>query len=174
MPRISLETRRLLLRNTQASDIPELVRMWTDPEVTRFMGGPRDAIQLEKTFAEDVHNPDPWLYDQWPVIEKSSGELIGYCGLLDKEVDGRPEIELVYVFVPSAWGRGYATEIALGLREHAVQKMGLRRLIALIEPANMGSARVAERAGFHLERKVTRPGGERELYVFQAPTTDRR
>jgi ribosomal-protein-alanine N-acetyltransferase len=167
MPRILMETQRLFLRNTQATDIPALARMWSDPDVTRFVGGPKDAAWLEQVFTEDSNNLDPLLYDQWPVVEKSSGEVIGYCGLLEKEVDGRPEIELVYAFVPSAWGKGYATEISLCLREYAVGKMGLRRLIALIEPENAASARVAERVGFRLDRKVIRPGGaERMLYVF--------
>ncbi len=168
MPRIRIETQRLLLRNTQPSDIRALVSMWSDPEVTRFMGGPREALSLERTFAEDADNPDPLLYDQWPVIEKASGLLIGYCGLLDKEVEGRQEVELVYVFVPAAWGKGYATEMALALREHAVQTMGLHRLVALVEPENTASIRVAERAGFHADRKVIRGDSERILFVYEA------
>ena len=167
MPRTRLETPRLLLRNTQAGDIPALVKMWTDPDVTQFMGGPRDADWLEKNFQEDAVNPDPLLYDQWPVIERVSGEVIGYCGLLDKDVEGRAEIELVYAFMPSAWGKGYAAEIAQSLRDHATRNLGLRRLIALIEPGNAASVRVAERAGFHAQGSVTRGGEERLLYVFE-------
>ncbi len=167
MPRTRIETERLLLRNTEAGDIPALVSMWIDPAVTRFMGGPRDAKWLEDNFAQDANDPDPLLYDQWPVIDKSSGEVIGYCGLLDKEVDGQPEVELVYVLAPSAWGKGYATEMALALRDHATRKLGLRRLIALIEPGNEPSARVAERVGFRPERSVQRGDAERVLYVYE-------
>ena len=168
MPHISLETERLLLRNTKAEDIPALVKMWTDMDVTRFMGGPKDASWLEKIFTDDANNPEPLLYDQWPVIEKSSGKLIGYCGLLDKDVEGKLEIELVYAFLPSAWGKGFATEISSALRDYALNKMGLTRLIALIEPENDASVRVAERVGFHLDRKIIRPSGaERMLYIFE-------
>ena len=167
MPRIRIETQRLLLRNTMPGDIPALVSMWTDPEVTRFMGGPRDAAWLEGNFAEDAGKQDPLVYDQWPVVEKSTDQVIGYCGLLDKEVEGRPEIELVYVFVPAAWGKGYASEIALALREHATHSMGLKRLIALIEPENRPSVRVAERVGFHAEKTVKRGDAERVLYVYE-------
>jgi RimJ/RimL family protein N-acetyltransferase len=143
--------------------------MWTDPAVTRFMGGPKEAGWLARTFADDAAQADPLLYDQWPVLEKAGGQLVGYCGLLDKEVDGRPEVELVYAFLPSAWGRGYATEIAQALRGYAVGQLGLKRLIALIEPENEASVRVAERAGFHLDRKIIRPSGaERMLYVYEA------
>jgi [ribosomal protein S5]-alanine N-acetyltransferase len=167
MPRILLETERLRLRNTQEDDVPGLVRMWTDPEVSRFMGG-KDAAWLEQTFRADARQVEPLLYDQWPVFEKSSGELIGYCGLLDKEVEGRQEVELTYALVRSAWGQGYATEISAALREYAWNQMGLKRLIALIDQENAASARVAERLGFHLERKIIRPSGaERMLYVLE-------
>jgi RimJ/RimL family protein N-acetyltransferase len=142
--------------------------MWTDPQVTRFMGGPREAAQLEQGFMEDANSPDPPTYDLWPVIEKATGDLIGYCGLLDKKIEGHEEIELIYVFVPAAWGRGYATEIGQALREHAVKNLGLTRLVALIEPENEPSVRVAERLGFQRDRQINRPAGERLLYVFQA------
>ncbi len=168
MPRIRIETQRLLLRNTEAGDVPALVKMWSDPDVTRFMGGPKDPAWLQTNFAEDARNPEPLLYDQWPVIEKSSGVLVGYCGLLDKEVDGRPEVELVYVFLPAVWGKGYATEIALALRQHATSEMGLSRLIALIEPGNEASIKVAERVGFHLEKTVQRGDAQRMLFVYEA------
>lgn len=136
--------------------------------MNRFMGGSKDAAWLEKVFTEDANNPDPLLYDQWPVIEKASNEVIGYCGLLDKDVEGKQEIELVYAFMPSAWGKGYAIEIAHALLKHALNTIGLTRLIALIEPENEASVRVAERVGFHLARKIIRPSGaERMLFVFE-------
>ena len=39
---IVLETERLTLSQQQASDITPLVDLWADPEVTRYLGGPRD------------------------------------------------------------------------------------------------------------------------------------
>lgn len=154
-----LQTARLLLRSMQPADIPALVALWSDPEVTRYVGGPREPARLAESFEEDLRNP-PAAYDLWPVCEQATGRLVGHCGLLDKEVDGRAEIELVYVLARPAWGRGYATEIAQALKSYALEQMGLRRLIALIEPGNAGSERVAEKAGMHFEREVMRPGGK--------------
>jgi ribosomal-protein-alanine N-acetyltransferase len=169
MPRIRIETARLLLRNLMPEDIPDLVQMWTDAEVTRFLGGPREAGWLEANFAEEARAADPPLHDQWPVIEKASGQLVGYCGLIEKEIEERAEIELVYAFLPSAWGKGYASEMAQALREHGVQRLHLRRLVALIEPENEASVHVAEAAGFHFERSVRRPAGMMRLYAYEPP-----
>jgi hypothetical protein len=37
-----LETERLLLRRQTGDDIPALVALWSDPQVTRHLGGPRE------------------------------------------------------------------------------------------------------------------------------------
>ncbi len=154
-----LETRRLLLRSIQPSDLPFLVKLWSDPDVTRFMGGPRHTDELEKGFAEDLQNPTPGNYDLWPVLEKATGQPIGHCGLLDKEVDGVIEIELVYVIDRQAWGKGFASEIATALKNYAFENLKLSRLIALIEPDNGASERVAIKVGMTLEKETIRPGG---------------
>ncbi len=159
-----LETERLTLRLIQPSDVASLIDLWTDPEVTRYMGGPREWEKLEGIFEEELRNPSELTYNLWPVIEKTSGELVGDCGLLDKEIEDEIEIELVYVFVRSAWGNGYATEIALALREFAMGELKLNRLVSLIDPENTASKRVAEKVGMHLEKDVIRPG-ERVMHL---------
>ena len=163
-----LETERLRLSRLQPSNVSALVDIWSDPDVTRYMGGPRDRAKLEAIFEEEVKDPCADEYNLWPVEEKQTGKVVGDCGLLNKKVDGRAEIELVYVFARSAWGKGYATEMAEALKTYAFQKKGLRRLIALIEPENEGSERVAVKVGMHLEKEVVRPGGEvRRLYAIE-------
>ncbi|MFC2081801.1 GNAT family N-acetyltransferase [Candidatus Bipolaricaulota bacterium] len=163
-----LETERLRLRRLQDSDTDALVELWCDPEVTRFMGGPRNADELRTGFAEDAVDPFAYTYDLWPVTEKTSGAVIGHCGLLDKEVEGRKEIELTYVLAKRAWGKGYATEMACALRNHAFGSMGLSRLISLIEPENAASERVATKVGMTLEKEIVRPGGAiRRVYAIE-------
>ncbi len=168
-PSIILETERLLLRRQRASDIAFLTDLWTDPEVTRYLGGPRDRDGLQSVFGETAQNPCAEQYDLWPVVEKETGQVVGHCGLLDKEIDGRPEIELTYIFSPSAWGKGYATEIGQAIKQSAFEKMGVERLIALIEPQNEPSERVAIKLGMRLEKEIVRPGGAlRKVYAIEA------
>lgn len=165
-----LETERLLIRKIQLSDIPALVEIWTDPKVTQFMGGPRDKDFLVQTFSDDVEAGQPEPYDLWPVIETASNEVVGHCGLLDKEVDGQLEIELTYVLRKSAWGNGYATEAAAALRDYAFETRQLERLIALIDPENLGSERVAQKVGMALEKEVLRGDKLMRVYAITKPT----
>lgn len=161
-----LETPRLRLHRTHHADIPSLIALWTDPEVTRYMGGPRDEEVLTKVFTESADAPFAEDYDLWPVEEKITGEVIGDCGLLLKEIEGVDEIELVYVIARSRWGKGYATEMAMALRQHAFEVLGLDRLVSLIDPENAASQRVAEKVGMKLQKEVVRPGGHlRRLFA---------
>ncbi len=165
---IILETKRLILRYQQASDVAFLVALWADPEVTRCVGGPRDRERLRSVFEETARNPYAERYDLWPVIEVETGQLVGHCGLLDKEVEGRTEIELAYMLASSAWGKGYATEMGRALVRYAFEELGIERLIALIEPGNAASERVAVKIGMRMEREVIRPGGEvRKVYAVE-------
>jgi ribosomal-protein-alanine N-acetyltransferase len=157
---MQLETQRLRLKSLQTADAESLARLWTDPEVTKFMGGPRNFEVVRQTLVEDAQVDPPPEFDLWPVIEKATGRIIGHCGLLDKEVEGVTEIELVYVFAKSAWGQGYATEMAAAVKDYALGQLGLERIISLIDPENAASERVAEKVGLRYEQDIVRPGGE--------------
>jgi len=85
---LPIVTQRLTIRPLVSSDVAALVALWTDPEVTRYMGGPRDRSRLEGGFAEDLAVAERPSFDLWPTVETSSGQVIGHCGLLYKDVDG--------------------------------------------------------------------------------------
>ncbi len=157
---MQIETQRLLLRSLQADDASPLATLWTDPDVTQFMGGPRDFEAVREILLADTQVVPLPEFDLWPVIEKATGQIIGHCGLLDREVDGVTEIELVYVFAKSAWGQGYATEMAAAVTAYAFDQLGLERIISLIDPDNTASESVAEKVGLHYEKDTVRPGGK--------------
>ena len=165
-----LETPRLIIRDLEESDLHPLAALWSDPQVTLHLGGPRDFQWVVEALAEDLAARQE-TYDLRPVIDKASGQVVGHCGYLEKEVDGRAEIELTYVLARSAWGKGLATEAAAALRDYAFGELKLNRLIALIEPGNSASEHVAQKIGMHLERETLRPGDAvRLVYAIELQT----
>lgn len=164
---MELETQRLLLRDLQAGDIPFLAGLWADPEATRYLGGPHDYDEVAGILAEELANPTPPDLNLWPLVESDTGSLIGYCGIIDKEIDGVTEYEINYILDPAAWGKGYATEIALALKDYAFNEWHLDRVVALIDPENTASARVARKAGLTHEKDTLRPDGKTKQ-VFSA------
>ena len=162
-----LMTPRLIIRTLELKDVEPLCRMWSDPDVTQFMGGPREYDWLVKTFTEIAHEEPQPVYDLWSEIEQTSMDIIGQCGIYEKEVDGALEHELIYVFAKSAWGHGYATEAACAVREYAFCELALMRIISLIEPENVPSIHVAEKTGFHFEKEIIRPDDSiKQLYAM--------
>ena len=169
MSQEQIETERLLIRPLEVSDASPLAAIWSDPAVTRHMGGPRNFVELRDQLEADARGGSQAQIDLWPVVERSSGRVIGHCGFVKKDVDGQTEIELTYVFESQSWGKGHATEAASALRDHAFQQLELRRIIALIDPENRASRRVAEKIGMSFERETTRPSGKvLRVYAMEA------
>ncbi len=157
---MKIETDRLIVRSVQETDFEPLATLWTDPEVTYYMGGPRNYEEVLKTLREDAQlSPRP-IFDLWPVVEKETGQIIGDCGILEKEIDGRNQYEIVYVLAKLAWGKGFATEVASSLKDHAFNELGLKRITALIDPDNQKSEMVATKIGLRYEKDTVRPNGK--------------
>lgn len=163
------QTPRLVIGRLRLEHIEPLCGIWCDPAVTKFMGGPRDWAKVREALTEELKGT-PETYTLWPVVEKATGEVVGDCGLLEKEQDGRKEIELVYVIGSAHQQRGYGFEAAAAIRDYAFTRLNLDRLVALIEPSNEPSRGLAEKLGFAAGPTVTRPSGDqRVLYVLERP-----
>ena len=85
-------------------------------------------------------------------LGKSSGQLIGFCGL--KYLYDLQQVDIGYRLLPDCRGKGYATESSRAVIAEVVRRHGLSRLIGLVLPANLASARVLGKFGLGLERKV--------------------
>jgi RimJ/RimL family protein N-acetyltransferase len=75
-------------------------------------------------------------------------------------------VEIGYRLARSAWGKGFATEAARAVRDVAVHTLGIKRLIAIIDPANTASIRVAQKIGMHHESEVRLEGYDHPDHVY--------
>ncbi|HEY1727023.1 MAG TPA: GNAT family N-acetyltransferase [Candidatus Baltobacteraceae bacterium] len=92
----------------------------------------------------------------WAVALKSTGALVGQCGLNPVEGKG-PEVEVAYHFGSAAWNNGYATEAVAAVLDYVFRSEMLDSVIAIVMPENIGSRRVAEKSGM-------RPAGTGTYY----------
>jgi ribosomal-protein-alanine N-acetyltransferase len=173
---IFAETPRLLLHYPRQVDLDPIGELWTDPQVTAFIGGPRQRDDVVESFQEYVDDfaaaQARWGDRWWSIVERDSGRFIGLVALLEKEIDGVAEVELNYFLLPSAWDRGYATEAARVVCAYAFDVLELPSLVALISPDNGASQSVAVKVGMRLDRQIIRPGGSvRYLYRLSRPDT---
>jgi [ribosomal protein S5]-alanine N-acetyltransferase len=168
----SLKTKRLLLRKFEMSDLEQLHRqVFSDAEVMHFGDGPQTREWTRQWIETSLENYKVRGFGPYAVMKKDSPELIGYCGLfLFPEIDGQAEVEIGYRLGRSTWGNGYATEAALAVRDFAQNDLHLHRLIALIDPGNRASIRVAKKLGMQYEKEVMLEGYDHPDHLYALNT----
>ena len=162
-----LKTQRLNLRQVQFSDTMALMDIFGDAEVMRFGDGVQTKEWVEGWIQTGLESYAVHGFGPYAVLKQSSGEVIGYCGLFYfPDVNGQPEIEIGYRLKRAAWGRGYAVEAARAVRDFAFEVLNIKRLIAIIDPANVASIRVAEKIGMYYESDVMFEGYDHPDHVY--------
>lgn len=151
---VVIETDRLLLRQLKEEDIPGLHLIFSDPETMRYYPSP---FSYEKTQNWVKRNQERYKkdgYGLWAVCLKGNNELIGDCGLVKQKIDDNTEIEIGYHINKKYWCNGFGSEAAMACKEYGFNKLGLKKLISIIDPINVPSIRVAEKNGFIKEKEV--------------------
>jgi [ribosomal protein S5]-alanine N-acetyltransferase len=158
---VRLESTRLIIRTFEQRDAEPWLAMMTDPDVRRFLPpGPAPTAESFDRAIERRHAMERERgYAIWAVDVKETGAFIGQCGLYPVEGTG-PEVEIAYHYDKGSWNKGYATEAAIAVLEHALGSIGLDRVIAIVFPENVASCRVVEKAGMRFEHMATYYGIE--------------
>ena len=168
-----IETERLLLRKPRLEDAADLAVAYADPEVVRFMGDGSTATlaEVEEGIAQWLERWESWGMSLFSLERREDGSVLGRVGFLRWDPEtwevGGDETELGWLLAREHWGRGYATEAALALRDWAFDDRGLIRLISLIHPTNERSIGVAERIGERHERDIEIDGKPGRLYSVE-------
>ncbi|MFF2031056.1 GNAT family N-acetyltransferase [Arthrobacter sp. NPDC058192] len=152
VPRIEVvfETDRLLLRPLRVSDAAVQRELWTerDPRVPphrRISPDGHPTIEdLADRIRRDDRHPFPGLL---AAEQKSSGQVIGYCGLIPSGQGRAAEPELAFEFLRKVWCQGFATEASWAVLQRA-RASGYPRLWATVRDWNTASRRVLAKLGF--------------------------
>ncbi len=167
-----LESTRLRVRRFTIDDLDLFARLLGDPGVTAHLGGVKDRAGAENTLrtrALDYYDRHPGL-GMWATLERATGRVIGFHVL--NHIHGELDIQVGYALVPDAWGRGYATEMSIRLLRYGFDELGLPRICAITNFANVASQRVLVKAGLvrRGERSFSHPAlaGEGPMAWFEA------
>jgi RimJ/RimL family protein N-acetyltransferase len=148
-----IETNRLILRGHRLDDFSDCVAMWSDPIVTRFIGG--KPFSEEETWARLLRYAGHWSlmgFGYWAIEEKDTHSFVGESGFADFKRDIEPSIkgmpELGWALISRVHGKGYATEAVRAVVAWGEQHFGSARTVCIIRPENVASIRVAEKCGY--------------------------
>jgi RimJ/RimL family protein N-acetyltransferase len=148
-PPAPIRTERLVLRGSEARDRATFIELFASPEVRAHLGGPQPREELERTVPE-APGRRPGLF-----VVDLDGAAIGTV-TLDRRDAERPghigpageEAELGYMFLPRAWGHGYAAEACTAALDWFAAAFPGEPVVLCTQTANTRSTRLAAQLGF--------------------------
>ena len=152
-----LTTDRLLLRDFVESDWKAVLAYQQDPLYLRYNEWTSRTAEEVRQFTQmflDHQKQLPRIKFQFAVTLKSTGQLIGNCGVRRDSPETR-EGDIGYELDPKFWGSGFATEAARAVLHFGFSHMHLHRVSAWCIAENVASARVLEKVGMRLERRAS-------------------
>ncbi|MEU6236382.1 GNAT family N-acetyltransferase [Kitasatospora sp. NPDC047058] len=170
-PPAPIKTERLVLRESEARDRAALIELFASREVGTYVGGARPRDELERAMPEV-----PGRRFGFFVVELD-GAAIGMITLdrrgPERQGHLRPEggePELGYMFLPQAWGRGYATEACAAVLDWFAGALPDEPVLLSSRTANAASMRVAAKLGFTEVGRFEDYGAEQWLGVWSPGT----
>jgi RimJ/RimL family protein N-acetyltransferase len=158
---------RLTFREMTDADLDDMAALLGDEDVMRFYLRPMTRSEARDWIARNQRRYRDHGFGLWIINVRDSGEFVGDCGLTLQHVDGVDELEVGYHVRTSMQGQGYATEAAAASRDFARDVLGAGRLIAIINPLNVPSRRVAAKIGLKAEKRAVAPNGT-EAVIYAA------
>ena len=146
-----------MLRGHTAAELDDELALWSDPLVTRYIGG--KPFGREEVWSRLQRYAGHWAlqgFGFWQVRERGTDRFVGDVGFADFKrdlpvsFDGAPEAG--WVLAPGSHGKGYATEAVLAALGW-IRAAGYQRTVCMIDPPNAPSHRVAGKCGY---RELTR------------------
>jgi RimJ/RimL family protein N-acetyltransferase len=166
----NVQTGRLILRRPREDDSAARFRIHSDPATHRYSPDSRDPDQA----ASDSYLRGwlaHWMQDgfgYWTVVLPETAEIIGFGGVRRMAWRDRDILNLYYRFTPSAWGHGYASEVARESVRLARAHIPTLPIVARVRAANIPSIKTAERAG--LSRRPDLDTSDHLIYALGWPS----
>lgn len=148
--KIIIKTERLFLRDLVQNDFDEVCKLLRDPDVMYAYEGAFSKQEVQDWLDRQFNRYQNDGFGLWGVIEKSSGVLIGQCGITYQPYEGKQIPEIGYLFRREFWHKGYATEAAIACREYAFNILNFDKIYSIIRDTNIASQKVATRNGMEI------------------------
>jgi RimJ/RimL family protein N-acetyltransferase len=170
-PPAPIRTGRLVLRQPETRDRPAFLELFTSPQVGAYIGGPRPREDCERALPETPQGR-PGLF-----VVDLDGAMIGTVELKRPDAEhrghARPDVgqvEIGYLFLPEAWGRGYAAEACAAALDWFADALPGEPVVLCTQTANDRSMRLAARLGFTEVERYEAWGADQWMGVWSPVT----
>lgn len=151
---VTIETKRLLLRQFTQSDAPAAFRNWTSDEaVTEFLRWPAHAsVEVTQSILQEWINdyPNKDFY-QWAIVLKENGdEPIGTISVVDQN-EKLNIVHIGYCIGRKWWNLGITSEAFSGIIPFLFDEVKVNRIESQHDPRNPNSGKVMMKCGLKYE-----------------------
>jgi RimJ/RimL family protein N-acetyltransferase len=143
-------------------DLELMESLLGDPIVMTHYDHPKSRSECQSWIDWNTRNYARDGFGLW-IIETKDGDFVGDCGLTWQPIDGE-SLELGYHVLPRHQGKGFATEAAQAAKDLVQRRGDVDFVIAIIDPRNSASMRVAQKAGLSLWKHADYHGREALIY----------
>jgi RimJ/RimL family protein N-acetyltransferase len=162
-----IETKRLILRELSAEDAEFVLELINEPAWKKNIGD--RGIRTTEGAREYILNGPAASYEKfgfglWLVELKESGVSVGICGLIKRET--LEDVDIGFAFLERFWSKGYAVESAAAVMDYGRDALGLKRIVAITVPENLGSIKVLEKIGMRFEKMFKTAEDAEEIKLF--------
>jgi [ribosomal protein S5]-alanine N-acetyltransferase len=149
LPFQNLESGRLLLRQITPADVPAIFKLRSNPETMKYVPRPvlsklEEAEEHYKLIQDKIEKNEGI---NWAITLKTSPHLIGIIGHYRIKWE-HFRSEIGYMILPEYHGQGIVTEAVKLIIAYGFGYMKMHSLEAIIDPANIASAKVLEKNKF--------------------------
>lgn len=144
---MTLQTKRLFLREMTQTDFNDLCKMLKDKDVMYAYEHAFSDKEAHEWLDRQIQRYKDYGFGLWAVILKDNGEMIGQCGLTMQDTDDKQVLEIGYLFCKEYWHNGYATEAAKACKDYAFENLLANEVYSIIRDNNIASQNVAKRNG---------------------------
>jgi RimJ/RimL family protein N-acetyltransferase len=160
-----VRTARLLVRPPVEADRERFVELFCDEDFMVFFPRVLTEEEARGRFDRMVAVCQAIPFGKQPVVELSSGLVVGYTGVGYIDFEGRTWLEWGWRLVPQRRGLGYATEATRALLAKAHQTYA-GEMLAIIRPENLASQNVCRKLGFTFWKQAPVLGYVVNLYTL--------
>jgi len=165
-----IETGRLYLREFVENDYSDLCEILQDIDVMYAYEHVFSKEEVENWYNKNIDRYKKDGFGLWAVINKSTNDFIGQCGLTLQHINEKEYLEIGYLFKKKNWHKGYATEAALGCKKYGFETLNADKLFSIIRENNIASQNVAKRIGMVKIDEIMKHYYNMDMlhYIFEA------
>jgi [ribosomal protein S5]-alanine N-acetyltransferase len=163
-----IESERLIIRPYTIKDADSAFTMFNNPDVMAFIpdGCDKSVAETRTRIIRYIDHYKLHGYSKYVLIDKSTNELIGDCGIC--KIENTEMNELGYRIKKAFWNKGFATEGAKSVIEYAFSVLGFREIHAIVENENKKSIFIlCNKLGFKYAGQIFCYGTDFDLYRLE-------